>query len=191
MLTVTVKDGDAVYLAAPLDLDVGLDEEEALLEDNLSIFLAPEGEGCYLTCTYPPALLTDLLRCHPLGLTGKLTSQKMINEFLPALKELAAAHGQMRDEDEDSLLCSVTVAKDGVAFCIDADLAVNEIADFLAEGRRERAATAALLSTVDAPPLERIRAAFTAAALDDPHTTYFPVLAVNTKTGKRVILRGA
>lgn len=189
MLTVTVRDRDTLYIASPLDLAPGLDEGEALCEDNLSVWLASEGEGCYLTCGCPNSFFADLLRYHPLGLTGKVTLESMISQVLPATRALCEEYGQICGEDEDELLTDFTLAKEEAAFRVTSHMEVEELAEDAAYGRRDKAATAALLENGTLPPLERIRAAFTAAALDDPSISYFPVVAVNVKTGKRVLLR--
>ena len=185
-MIIDVKDKDSVWIAADSgSTNLGLHEEDLILEDNLTLWRVPGKPDALMASTHAEGIDLDRLRYEEdLPLAEPLTRNSLLLETVPQMKALFDECGMLRSGEAWQ---NCLIAKGDRAFIIHTDFTCCDVEDFHVLGYGGEYAHGAMLHYKSLPPLERIAQVFRALKRIR-NTKYFPIVVMNTKTAERTVI---
>ena len=165
----------------------GVDEKGALLDDNVNMWKVKGEKGCYVLTPMSSALI-DALRYQPKMFKGITDFTSVVTNFIPKLKELAKSMGFLSDKGEILDWPRLVIVKGDRAFSVNCYGIVQEVDDFIT---RDIFLDEQLYGCLEGVGAGDIRAKVLEAIEWHSrwmHENPFPILMLNTRTGKRQVL---
>lgn len=184
-VVVAIKHNDTVYIGADSQITRGGTRRSLSNPNNYKIWRAKESSQTLVGAVglVREMNITKMINFFEDSIENNLNIdyEFMVLKFIPKMFENLEKYKILgKDVDEiPKMNCAYLVAHQSKLYQIGYDGAVIEIDDFASIGSGANEAMGSLLSTMDLPPIERIKIAIKASAANDIYVDY-PIVISNT-----------